>query len=454
MTTHSSSDQLLILTIDVGPDNIGGVPRLVETLTRFAHRWGRMPTVYRADLGAGLDRGERLRNILANPRPRIATHDDHTRIAAPPIPLPLPLAYLNPYFLIGPLVAGHDAVIAASGSAHVAAPLALRRAPYVLWIATLYEDEIRAKADSGDAWAEGVLRAPWWRLLAWQERIALRGAARILSLSAYTAERIKETLPDVADRVEIVPYPVDTDAFTPDPAARDESPYGRYVLLAARVNDPRKNVPMLLRAFARVRAEHPDLSLVLTGEAPNDDLSALVDELELGEHVVFTGKVTAEEIVRLHQGATLFALPSIQEGLGIVVLEAMACGVPVVTTASGGPEMLVVDGETGRIVPRSDDPDAFAAAMLDVLSNKDRLDIMREASVAHVRRNFSDVAIAAQIKAVVADARESGPRTSRWLEWVAAAWAVFIFAAYMQHQLSRHWPAIREQIIGPLMGGG
>src|SRR5690606_19878589 len=153
------------------------------------------------------------------------------------------------------------------------------------------EDELRAKAEAGDAWAAGVLNSPTWPLLQRQERLALRRAARVLALSHHTARRVLDAVPEVEDRLETVLYPVDLTRFQPAPEVRANPPHGRYLLLAARLNDPRKNVGLLLRAFARARSEHPALRLVLVGGEPGPALRGLVQELGLGECVVFGGAV-------------------------------------------------------------------------------------------------------------------------------------------------------------------
>jgi D-inositol-3-phosphate glycosyltransferase len=86
--------------------------------------------------------------------------------------------------------------------------------------------------------------------------------------------------------------------------------------------------------------------------------------------------------------------------LGIVVLEAMACGTPVVSTRCGGPEGIVSDGQTGRLVPNRD-VEAFAGAVIDLLGQPDRLEAMRRACVAFAEQHFSWAAIERQLRDTV-----------------------------------------------------
>jgi glycosyltransferase involved in cell wall biosynthesis len=214
------------------------------------------------------------------------------------------------------------------------------------------------------------------------------------------------------------------------------------VLLAARLNDPRKNVAMLLRAFAQVRAKLPDVKLVLVGEEPDESIRTLVDTLGLAEAVCFPGIVSKDELLRLYQGAELFVLPSRQEGLGIVMLEAMACGTPVIATDCGGPEGIVVDGITGRIVP-NDDADRFAQAVIDTLNHPDELAAMRE--------RCREFAVEQWSREVVEDTLIQHFETStsvrsagRIREAVAAMWAILVTAAYVQHQLALNGDAVQR----------
>ncbi|NDJ51534.1 MAG: glycosyltransferase family 4 protein, partial [Chloroflexi bacterium] len=325
--------------------------------------------------------------------------------------------------------------------------------PYTLWVATLYQDELRAKADQEDGWAKGVLNSPPWPLLLAQERLALRRAGRILALSPHTAERIQTLLPEAADRIETVLYPIDLEAFKPDDVARQQSPYGRYLFLAARINDPRKNVGMLLDAFRLIHEQQPDLKLVMSGELPNHSLGRQASDLGLDDVIVFLGPVEKDELIRLYQGAELFVLPSLQEGLGIVVLEALACGTPVVATRCGGPEGIVIEGQTGILVDDRHDPAAFAQAVLDLLTQPDQLEALRISSAAHARQHFAEAVIAAQIKRAYQHIGHHPPHPLPIFRAAAVAWAVIIFGFYMFQQLRLRWPAIQSQLIDPIWGG-
>ncbi len=381
-----------ILTIET--THLGGVPSLVDTIYRMMESWGLAPTITWAQSVLGdVSPWQRLAITYQRRRPWISHERGSQRILlVPAMPVPFWLSYLVPHYLSGTVLSRLTPVFVCSGSAHVALPLALRRIPYALWTATLYEDEICARADAGEKWAQRVLHSPTWPLLQAQERLALRRATCILALSRYTAERIAGRVPEAADYIQIAHFPLDTTFFRPADGPRGDKARERLLLMVGRAGDARKNVHLLIQAFARVRARLPDVRLVLVGEQPGDPIRMLIKSLGLEDVVSLRGVVPREELLRLYQQAALFVLPSQQEGLGIVLLEAMACGTPVVSTRSGGPETIVRDGATGRLVPR-DNPDAMARAIVDLLENPAQLEPMRRACVEFVQTYCSWQAI-------------------------------------------------------------
>lgn len=135
---------------------------------------------------------------------------------------------------------------------------------------------------------------------------------------------------------------------------------GGPALTVARLS-PEKNIANILRAAALVRDADPEFRLEIAGDGPcRDDLVRLTDDLHLGSVVQFLGEVR-DVPARLAQ-AGLFVLPSFSEGISLTLLEAMARGLPVVATRVGGNSEVVVDGETGCLVP-SDDSVALAQAI-------------------------------------------------------------------------------------------
>jgi len=160
---------------------------------------------------------------------------------------------------------------------------------------------------------------------------------------------------------------VDTARFIPV-----SSPSEQYILSVGRFADSRKNVRMLFDAYAMLVQSVPCAPrLVLAGAtAPTAADMQFAAARGIADRLEIRVNVPADELPSVYQNAMLFALSSDEEGLGIAILEAMACGLPVVSTRCGGPEMIVRDGATGFLVERND-ASAFADAMQRLVDNKE-----------------------------------------------------------------------------------
>jgi glycosyltransferase involved in cell wall biosynthesis len=191
--------------------------------------------------------------------------------------------------------------------------------------------------------------------LAYRKRVygwTIRRSRIVIGISEHARVTLIERYGLAPERVRAIPLAVDHDTFRPgDTVAR-----GGYLLYPARPWR-HKNHARLFEAFGRLRAMRPELRLVLTGEG---DLGALPQGVEA------RGRVSRDELVRLYQGAAALAFPSLYEGFGMPVLEAMACGCPV--ACSNVTSLPEVAGDAARLFdPR--DVDEIVAAVEDVLAD-------------------------------------------------------------------------------------
>lgn len=201
----------------------------------------------------------------------------------------------------------------------------------------------------------------------WQLRALARGVDRYFAVSRDIARELVEELGWPEEKVEVVYNAVDPrrlDVEAP-PGLREQLGGGDdrpLVLTPARL-DAQKGHRFLFEAIAEV----PDAIFVLAGEGPErESLEALAAQLGISERVRFLGR--REDVPQLLAACDVFALPSLYEGSSLAVLEAMAVGVPVVSSAIGGTDELIEDGESGLLVPPGDAA-ALAAALRRVLGD-------------------------------------------------------------------------------------
>jgi glycosyltransferase involved in cell wall biosynthesis len=293
-----------------------------------------------------------------------------------------------------------DALIGVAGSASALFPLAVQSRPYACWVATSLEDELRGQAGGGGQAAARILNSTLrLRHALWLERRVLRRAAVILVTSAHTRAIIGARYPEVVGRLRVVMPQLHL------PAARSgvETPREKVVLSVGRLTDPRKNIPLLLNAFARVADAYPAWTLALAGEEPNGALRELSEKMGVSGRTRWLGRVSSDRLRELYGTAGVFVLPSLQEGLGIVLLEAMATGLPVIATRCGGPEEVIRDRETGVLV-RNDDVDALTAELDALLGDALTRERIGSAGRVIVRDRFSVERVAEQYSNTMADA--------------------------------------------------
>ncbi|MEV8395724.1 MULTISPECIES: glycogen synthase [unclassified Streptomyces] len=217
-----------------------------------------------------------------------------------------------------------------------------------------------------------------YALSSWAERTAVEGADAVIAVSRGMREDILAGYPSLdPDRVRVIHNGIDTRLYRPDPrtAVLDRigiDPDRPFVLFVGRITR-QKGVPHLLRA---ARALDPGAQLVLCAGAPDTpeigaEFHELVEELGRTRDGVFwiPEMLPRPEVIQLLTHAAVFACPSVYEPLGIVNLEAMACGTAVVASAVGGIPEVVDDGGTGLLVPYDErHPEAFESALTEALN--------------------------------------------------------------------------------------
>ena len=208
------------------------------------------------------------------------------------------------------------------------------------------------------------------------EGVHCRRVDRILASSAYSAERIAESYRVPVQRIAVVPEPIDLDRWRQALNAVPEIPReGKAILCVAHLY-PRKDVATLLAAMPRLSHE---AVLRVVGTGPElASLRRQAGELRLGARVEFLGHVAFDRLAGEYRRADIFCLPSRQEAFGIVFLEAMAAGLPIVAARAGAVPEVVPDGVCGILVSPGS-PDALARALDRLLSSAEEQCRMGEA---------------------------------------------------------------------------
>jgi glycosyltransferase involved in cell wall biosynthesis len=222
-------------------------------------------------------------------------------------------------------------------------------------------------------------------------RLAARQARAVITTSANTKSDLVRYLGIDPAKVHVIYPGIDHDHFRPQaisPAqrahlARTYQLPDRYLLYAGKIQ-PRKNLVRLLRAFHRLRPAHPDLHLVLAGARGwmDQDVARAIEELSLAGTVHFTGPVT-QDLPALYNLAEMLVFPSLYEGFGFPLVEAMACGLPAVTAATSS--LGEVAGEAALCV----DPasvEEIASAIDGLLGNAGLRESLRQKGLARAQR--------------------------------------------------------------------
>ena len=213
------------------------------------------------------------------------------------------------------------------------------------------------------------------RLASAKTRRTAQRADRVIVHSRSAAADVAACFGVATERIAVVPLGVGPEFFPEPPPTQDTvrarlAPGREGFILFCGSLEPRKDIPTLLRAFARLPDVRDRYRLVLAGGGgrASPDVAAVVAGLGLEDAVALEEYLEVAELRALYAAAALFVLPSLYEGFGLPVLEAMACGSPVVAAnTSSLPEVV---GDAGLLVPPGD-PDALAVAMTRVLEDAD-----------------------------------------------------------------------------------
>lgn len=339
---------------DVG--GAGGLAAEVDFLTALAGRAGWHTDVYSPRMSRTAPESRQLlrpstwfRRIQMNRRPDgVVTVGAHLAEFEP-------IRYL-PRKVLTTELDRHDVVVVIAGSPAAATVAAKVRRPVVLHAATLVAAERVRSIELASGVSAAALRATT-RLVDRMDRRAVRRPHHVLLLNDWVRS---EVVRYGARAATVAPPGVDTEAFAPGVSYVADGP----IVMVARLADSRKDYATLFRAYAQARSAGMTSTLVVAGRGSllaQDQ--AVLDELKLEDCVEIRSDLSMPELIDLLRRASLFAFSSREEGLGISIVEAMACGLPVVATATEGAKFVLDDPSVGQLVPVGD-PSGLAEAMV------------------------------------------------------------------------------------------
>lgn len=269
-----------------------------------------------------------------------------------------------------------------SGNTLAATPFFFLGVPFMSWIATPWEADRKDRISTFSKqrqFFDHFINRPVLRRL--EKRILRSPQGIVLALSHYTSNELQAISDKPIDDVMLMP--VNENIFTRDITKTKPWKIG----FSGRYCDPRKNIDLLLKATKILVDSGRSPELHLFGDKNANQLKARIHDLGLGSYVTCQGHLDPHNLSVILQSLDIFVIPSHQEGLCISALEAMACGVPVVSTRCGGPEEFVIPSQTGILVDYC--PESLASAMTIICSDRQQRGILSDGCCKWVREHAS-----------------------------------------------------------------
>jgi len=239
-----------------------------------------------------------------------------------------------------------------------------RRQPLVTTVHHPITSDLVIALNAAQSWWQKLLARRWYHFLTMQKRVASR-LSHVVTVSEQSRQDIALAFGRPVESITLVYNGIDTAVFSTRPGVVRRR---RRIMATASADAPLKGVRYLLEAYAQLLATYPDLELLMVSKPqPGGATDRLLDVLGVRDRVQFVSGISTEQLVEFYAQATLVVVPSVYEGFGLPAGEAMACGVPVVSTTGGAlPEVV---GDAGLLVPTCNAA-ALARAMATLLDDE------------------------------------------------------------------------------------
>lgn len=253
-----------------------------------------------------------------------------------------------------------------------------------------------------------------WEPLPRMRRRALQRANLVLAPSEYTADHVKTDQGVLAERMKVLPWALDPQfealvAGSAKSGVPEGFPKGRAILTVGRwlASERYKGMDTLITALPKMLPRWPELQLVAVGEGDDREwLEDMAQENGVRMHVHFLNGLSYAQLAACYSACEIFALPSRGEGFGLVYLEAMACGKPVIGGAHGGAPEVIEDGKTGYLVHHGDTVQ-LATSIETLLANPEMAREMGRRGKERVENEFRFSVFAKSLKKILRELCES-----------------------------------------------
>jgi len=333
------------------PMKAGGVSRKVKVISNFLYRKGYTPSLmFSSNIKKNLFFKEEFTSSNRKLMENVITTRSQLLFFWP--------NYKLYGFLMKKYVKDFEICHQIGASCFEATPFLKANKKYICWVGTTFRDEWRTIAKLGDlrnplSWLFRFSNNLSLPLLTSLEKKIYKNAIIINPDSTRTAEIIKKEFGINEEKIRIIPPPTDFSKLNKNNEVKIKLDFD-YILFVGRL-DKRKNLEVLLKAFKNLNKNLTQLKLVILGDGPEKiNLEEETRKMGIAKDVIFTGFQPDDVKVDYLKQAKVFVLSSAQEGFGIVLVEALGVGVPVVSTDCGGPSDIVEDGKNGYLTKVGD----------------------------------------------------------------------------------------------------
>ena len=216
-------------------------------------------------------------------------------------------------------------------------------------------------------WKEKLSSIRWHNFLPMQKRVAPK-LKKIICVSKPSKEDVIEEFNVDPNKIEVILNGIDINSFTTSSFDRREE---NKIITTASADIPLKGLKYLIKSLPKILDSFPKTTLTVIGKSPNNsEVSKLIEDLNLSDVITFRSGISEKEIVDLYHSSELAVIPSLYEGFGFGAGEAMACGVPLISTHSGGLKEVVGDAAI-KILPSS--AGEIEKAVINLFNNPDEM---------------------------------------------------------------------------------